>query len=140
LNGEPILWIDESLSPYVAKALRLVDYNTLTVKDVSEFEGRIKVGDEEIIPWLGAKDAVWVHADDNAKREHKKLIVAKRIRTLWVYRPKGKMSSRDQLLLLSHVLPDFLERLKAKPKQKHYKAHLHGQPQRPRITLKEIAI
>ena len=140
MNGEPILWIDESLSPYVAKALRLVDYNTLTVKDVSEFEGRIKVNDKEIIPWLGAKGAVWVHADDNAKREHGKLIVAARIRTLWVYRPKGKMSSRDQLLILVHVLPDFLERLGSKPKQKHYQAYFHGQPPRPRIKLREIAI
>jgi hypothetical protein len=139
-QDEPILFIDESLSPNVAKALALVAYNTITVKDVSEFQGLARVVDEVLIPWLGANHAVWIHADDNARREHGKLIVAEGIRTLWIYRPKGKMTHREQLLVLCHVLPDFLEKLRSRPKRKHYDAYIHGQPRRPRIALKEIVI
>ena len=138
MNDEPVLLIDESLSPNVAKALGLVGYKMLTVSEVDDFRGMDRVSDQTLIPWLGVHDIVWVHADDNAKREHRKLIIANRIRTLWVYRPKGKMSSRDQLTVLCHVLPEFLENLRSKPQKKHYAALIQGQRARPR--LKEMTI
>jgi hypothetical protein len=135
LLDDPLLWIDNSLSPNVAEALRLGGYNIVTAADVPEFERRATVSDEEIIDWLHHRDGVWINADDQARREHRKLIIARQIRTLWVYRPGGKMSARDQLRILAYVLPDLLDKYRQSPKHKHYRADAIGNPPRTRIRL-----
>ena len=96
----------------MARALNLVGYNTFTFRDIEEFRDRKRVDDEEIIPWCGEHDAVWVHADDSAKREHKKLMEAHGTKTIWVYRPTGAMGSKDQLRALTYSLPRALDRLR----------------------------
>ena len=130
----PLLLLDESLSPNVAAALRLVGYNIVTVPDA--FAGKHGVLDPEIIEWCKHNDAVWIYADDRARKQHKKLMLTARIRSLWINRPKGGMSSRDQLRLLSYVLPDLLHRYEESPRILHYRASAHGQPPRTRIQLK----
>jgi hypothetical protein len=132
--------VDESLSPNVAKALGLVGYRTITRKEVTEWEGLAKVTDPMVIPWCAANNAVWIHADDNARREHAKLIIAKGICTLWIYRPRGMLTNKEQLLILSHVLPEFLARLESKPGRKHYNAYIHGQALKPRVRLTEAVM
>jgi hypothetical protein len=124
-QGETLFWIDHSLSPHIAGGLNLVGYNTFTFTDVDEFKDRIKVDDEEIIPWCGIHNAVWVHADDNAKREHKKLLEEHHCRTVWVYRPNGKMSSKDELRALAYCLPRILHKLK---KHQHIAIRVYGVP------------
>lgn len=126
--------LDESLDQAVAEALRLVGYNFTTVFRV--FPGRARVPDHEIIEWLYRNDGVWVHADDKAKREHGKLIIAKNIRTLWIYRPRGMMSGAEQLRILSYVLPVLLDNYRQHPSRRHYAADVLGQPPRPRIRLR----
>ena len=56
-------------------ALRCVGYDVVLVKEIVAFSGQSRVTDEELIPWMSDHDAVWVHADDNAKRQHRKLLV-----------------------------------------------------------------
>jgi hypothetical protein len=136
LLDDASLWIDDSLSPNVAEALRLVGYKIVTASGVGDFQGRSSVSDEEIIDWCHDNTAVWVHADDQARREHRKRIIAKGIRTLWVYRPGGKMSTRDQLRILAYVLPDLLHRYRESPKHKHYSADAIGHPPRTRVRLR----
>lgn len=92
----------------MGNALQLVGFPTTLVRDIAEFAGVVGVKDEQLIPWMGDHNAVWIHADDEAKRRHRKLLVAHEIRTLWVRRPKQGMSSRQQLRMLSYVLDDFL--------------------------------
>ena len=128
--------VDESLSPNVGRALRKVGYRVALVSEIGEFQGVMRVTDEQLIPWMGAHKAVWVHADDNAKRKHKKLLLAHTVQTLWMYRLKGAMSSREQLRALSYVLEDFLEGLRAQPRKRHYELRIHGAPLLTRISLK----
>jgi len=124
----------------VARALNLVGYNTLTFRDIEEFRDRESVLDEEIIPWLAKNDVIWVHADDNAKRAHKKLILAEGVLTLWIYRPGGKLSAKDQLRILAYVLPALLQYFAEKPRQRHYRAYAHGQPPMTKATLRPLIL
>ena len=87
---------------------------------------------------MGEHSAVWIHADDDAKRRHRKLILAHRVRTLWVRRPKHGMSSRQQLRVLSYVLDDFLQRLQTQPRRRHYEVSTHGTSGRTRIRLQSF--
>ena len=103
------LLIDESLSPNVAKALKLVGYESVTVPEI--FEGEVGVTDPDIINWCKKSNAVWIHADDRARKEHGKQIIASGIAFLWVYRPRGIMSAMDQLRILSYILPVFIDKL-----------------------------
>ena len=120
----------------MGRALRQVGYRVALVGEIDEFQGIARVTDEQLIPWMGDRSAIWIHADDNAKREHKKLLLAHAVRTLWVYRPTGTMSSREQLRALSYVLNDFLERLRDQPRKRHYELRVHGAQHRTRIQLK----
>jgi hypothetical protein len=134
-KAERFLWIDESLSPHVARALNLVGYNAFIFKDLEEFRDRETVPDEEIIPWCGDHDTIWVHADDKAKVEHRKLIEVHQTKTIWVYRPGGKMSSKDQLRALSYSLPRALDSLK---KYSHIEIRMLGQPPEHAYRVKPL--
>ena len=135
---EPLLLIDESLSPNVASALKLVEYNAITVREA--FSDRPGVADPEIIEWCKIHNAVWIHADDRARKKHKKQIIATGIAFLWVYRPKGVMSAKEQLRILSYVLPDFIDRLGKYPTQLHYRASAHGESLHPKVRLKPLIL
>ncbi len=132
----PLFLIDESLDWNVSRALKLVEYNTTSVLEA--FEQRSGVSDPEIIAWCKDHDATWVHADDSARKEHRKELLVSQIRFLWVYRPGGVMGSKDQLRLLSYILPDLLERYANQPRRRHYKASAHGQATRKRIRLEPV--
>ena len=135
---ETVFLLDESLDQAVAEALRLVGYGFTTVFRV--FPGRTRVPDPEIIEWLHQNDSVWVHADDKAKKEHGKLVIAKNIRTLWVYRPRGMMTGAEQLRILSYVLPILLDNYRQNPSRKHYAADVLGQPPRTKIRLRQYQV
>ena len=130
--------IDESLSPNVAQALKLVGYDAVTVSEA--FTGRAGVLDPDIIDWCKDHEVVWIHADDKARKEHGKQIITSGIAFLWVYRPGGIMSASEELRLLSYVLPDLIDRLELQPRRRHYRASVHGQASRPRIRLQPIDI
>lgn len=78
---------------------------------------------------------MWVHADDNAKIKHMKQILAQGVRTLWIYRPSGKMNTIEQLRVLAFVLPDFLQRLRDQPRQRHYEVRTIGTFPQDRVKL-----
>ena len=124
----------------MGRALRKVGYRVALVSETDEFQGVLRVTDDKLIPWMGDRNAIWIHADDNAKREHKKLLLAHAVRTLWVYRPRGEMSSREQLRALSYVLDDFLERLTSQPSKLHYELRVHGARHRTRIQRKPFEL
>ena len=121
----------------MARALNLVGYNTFTFKFIEEFKNQDSVDDEDIIPWCGANRAIWVHADDNSKVEHMKLIGVHGISTIWVYRPSGKMGSKDQLRALSYGLPRALERLRKHP---HIAIRVTGQPPEHGYSIKGFTL
>ena len=117
--SEPRFILDESLTPAVAKALSLVDYNFVDV--LTEF-GRREVKDSEIIAWCQDQGAVWVHADERARRQHRALLQTSNVRTILIHRPGGRMTGREQLRILSYVLPKFLENIKSNMSQRHFRA------------------
>ena len=118
--NNPLFLLDESLVPVVAKALALVGFRII---DVVAAIGRKGTLDPDIISWCRENDAIWIHADDPAKRKHKVLLETNAIRTLWVYRIGGQMSGKEQLRILAFVLPKFIENMRANPKVRHYKAN-----------------
>lgn len=116
---EPRFLLDESLTPVVAEALNLVGHNFTTVEAAF---GRKGAQDPEIIAWCRDHQAVWVHADDAARKEHKAQLQTSGIRTLWIVRPGGQMSPKEQLRVLSFVLPQLLKQLEGRRPPRHYVA------------------
>lgn len=115
---ELLFLLDESLTPAVAEALSLVGYRFITL--AAAF-GRKGVEDPEIIEWCRGQDAAWVHADDRARKEHRALLQRSGIRTIWIYRKQGRMSSREQLRILAFVLPRLLQEWEQRPTVRHYR-------------------
>ena len=125
----PLFLLDEGLVPAVAGALALVGYRFTSVRDVF---ARDAVKDPEIIAWCRAQEAVWVHADDRARKEHKALILRSGIRTVWVYRKHGRMTGREQLRILSFVLPHLLQAWATRSSARHYRVTAATELAKPR--------
>ena len=130
----PLFLLDESLTPAVAKALALVGYNFATVEDVF---GQRGATDPQIIDWCRNTDAVWVHADDRAKKQHGKQLQTSGIRTLWVYRKRGRMTGKEQLRILSFVLPHFAEE-KNRTRSRHFRASAPNDLAKPTLRPEVI--
>ena len=115
----PLFLLDESLTPATACALRIVGYN---IFDVETALGRKGVKDPEIIEWCRANQAIWIHADDRARRRHKAQLLTSGIRTILIFRPRGQMTGKEQLRILAFVLPKMIERLEQGARHRHYRA------------------
>lgn len=135
-TSNPPFLIDDSLDWNVAEALQLVCYNATSV--YKAFNGQSGVKDPVIIEWCRVNNTTWVHADDKARKEHRKDILTAKIRFLWVYRPGGIMSGKEQLRILSYVLPDLIDKFMNNPKKLHYKVSAHGEAPRKKIRLEPI--
>ena len=133
--SNPQLLLDASLSPAVAKALAEVGY---VIFDVSAVFGNYDALDPQIIEWCEENDAVWVHADDRAKKQHKATLQTSGIKTIWIYRPQGKMSTKEQLRILSYVLPQLTEKWEDNPKQRHYRVSATNDISKPSLRPLEI--
>jgi hypothetical protein len=95
--------------------------------------------DPQLIAWMKERGAVWVHADDSAKRAHKKLLTDADLRILWVHRPKGAMSAKDQLRILAYVLQSLLQLYQQYPARRRYRVSDSGpSPGRIRIDQFEL--
>lgn len=117
---EPLFLLDESLVPDVARALASVGYEIRVTNEVFEKQG---AKDPEIIEWCRQNDAVWIHADNRAKRQHRNRIQTSGIRTLWIRRNKRDgMSAKEQLRILSFVLPRLIDKYGEQPETRHYSA------------------
>jgi hypothetical protein len=106
----------------------MVGYDVRLQEDIEEFNQLVSVRDDEhIIPWIGARDGVWVHADDNARTEHRKQLVTENIRTIWLFRPKDGMSAKEELRQLSYCLPEILDDFASNdPQFRHYEIRGSG--------------
>ncbi len=76
-TSNPLFIIDDSLDWNVAEALQLVGYNVTSVHKA--FKGQAGVKDPKIIEWCRINNATWVHADDKARKEHKKDVLTAKI-------------------------------------------------------------
>lgn len=117
--------LDESLDPKVAEALVLVGYD-FTV-------GRKGDEDPEIIEWCRRNQAVWVHADDRARSQHRLRLEASGIRTIWLYRKRGRMTGREQLRILAYVLPHFFKQQRDRPREHHVRASASDEFSKPSL-------
>ena len=126
--------LDESLMPGVAKALSIVGYRIDSTVSVFQRSG---TKDPEIIDWCRDNDAVWINADNRARKQHKAKLQASRVRTLWIRRPKGNMSGREQLRIISSALPIVIDRL-GKPTRRHFDASSVNELSR--VTVKEAKL
>ena len=127
---EPLFLLDESLVPAVASALARVDYDIVSISDAFERTG---VKDPEIIAWCRQNDAVWIHADNKARRKHMELLRTSGIRTLRIHRRPSGMTAREQLRILSYVLPRLMRNYDKKPGTLYYRAS--SVDDRSRISL-----
>ncbi len=127
--------LDESLVPVVAQALASVGYE---IADVESSLGSKGVKDPEIIEWCKVNNAVWVHADDRARKQHRALLLTSGIRTVWVYRKRGAMSAREQLRVLSFTLPQLLHNWQESPRQRHYRVSATDEFSKPSLRTFSI--
>ncbi len=133
---DPIIFLlDESLVPGVAKALSLVGYSVHTIEDVF---GRRGVKDPEIIDWCGRNNAVWIHVDDAARREHARDISASKISTVWIRRSKAGLSGKDQLARLALKLTAIEFRLSSSRRPIHFELTASGTTEEPRVRLRDV--
>ncbi len=135
----PQFLLDESLDPNVSKALAAVGYVIVDVKTAMDpdKEGR-RILDPEIIEWCRMRGSVWIHADDRARRQHKKQLQTSGIRTLWVRRPGGKVTGREQLRILAFVIPKLLDNYEKAPGIRHYRTDAVNPLARPSLRPNEI--
>ena len=131
----PLFLLDESLTPVVAEALAIVGYNFVTAEAVL---GRRGAKDPEIIEWCRENNAVWIHADDRARKQHRKLLQTSGIRTLWLYRKRGRMTGKEQLRILAFVLPQLIETFKHQGAARHFRATAASPVARPGLRTLEI--
>ena len=139
-NPSPLVLIDHSMVNAVADALTLVGLPAKSAYEV--FERRDNVKDEEIIAWLGqlGPAGIWVHVDDRARKQHRTHILSNRISTIWVKRKKGSMSARNQLRLLSYVVPYVLVKYDPFDRPFHLTVGEHGDDLRPRVRIDEYRL
>lgn len=112
LNGKRVLpsdalllLLDEAPGSPVAKALALVQYPFVTVEAVMGQQG---IPDPEIISRCATHNAIWIHADAQARKQHKVSLRDSGIHTLLLHRKKGGMTSKEQLRIPSFVWPHWL--------------------------------
>ena len=118
----PQFLLDESLTPLVADALATVEHSIVALRRALDPERtRRQILDPEVIDWCSSHGSVWIHADDRARREHRKLLQTSGIKTLWVYRPAGGMSAKEQLRILAVVIPKLLDNYEKHPRRRHYR-------------------
>lgn len=118
----PQFLLDESLDPNVAKALALVGHDIVDVKTAMDpTRERLQILDPEIIEWCRVHGSIWIHADDRARRDHRKQLLTSGIRTLLVRRPGGMMTGREKLRILAFVIPQLLDRYDHVPRIRHYR-------------------
>ena len=126
--------LDESLSPEVAQALALVGYE---IRHLSDVLGK-GTDDTEIIDWCRRNGAIWIHADDRARIEHRERLLTSGIRTLWIRRKGGAMPSQEQLRIISYVLPQLIRNYGERPRTRHYGAFAESEISR--ISLRHERI
>ena len=134
-HNEPKFLLDESLAPVVGQALKLVGYNFVDVPTAIGLKG---AKDPEIIEWCKQNDAVWIHADDRAKKQHKALLQTSGIRTVWVYRKRGAMTTREQHRILTFIVSPLIQRLAESPNVRHSRVSASTSLAKP--TLKPITL
>ncbi len=132
-RGDPRFLLDESLAPPVARALQLVGYD---IQDVVTVFGSRGVKDPEIIEWCREEGVVWIHADDRARKQHKALLQRSGTNTLWIKRPRGHMSGKEQLRIIAFVLPKLMARFEKRPSVRHYRATALNDESTP--SLREV--
>lgn len=126
LNGKSVLppnalqfLLDESLGAPVAQALALVQYRFVTVEAVMGQQG---IPDPDIISRCATNNVTWVHADHQARKQHKVSLRDSGISTLLLHRKKGGMTGKEQLRIPSFVLPHLIQARQQKPSARHYRA------------------
>lgn len=139
---EPLLYIDETLAaPQLFVALDAAGYRVVYKDAIRDFDGVIKVKDDEhIIPWLTEHEAIWIHADDRARVEHAKLLIAGSVRSVWIYRPGGGLSLRQQLRILAYSLPRILDGFQNQRRHSHYEVRLQGMRPDAGISVKPFTL
>lgn len=72
--------LDECLPYRVADSLREVGFNITS----SHGEGVDGWEDDQLIPWLGVQQFVWITKDDSARKAHERAIQSAQISVVWV--------------------------------------------------------
>ena len=130
-QDDQLFLLDRSLSLLVAKALRKVEYNFRAHDEVFDEHN---TPDPTIIDWCKENAAVWVHADERAKRQHRSALQTSGIKTLVVHRPPTGMSAKELLRILTFALPQLDERWRKDPSVRHYKVQAANSTSTPRLS------
>lgn len=89
--------LDENLSPAIAQALRLFDWDIKTVTEVFKRQGP---ADKDIIDWLGKTGAIWLTEDVSARKQNEFLLKTRRVSVVWLKQPKKGLNAWEQFKIL----------------------------------------
>ena len=135
----PQFLLDESLDPNVARALATVGHDIVDVRTALDPErSQRRILDPEIIDWCRERGSIWIHADDRARRDHKKQLQTSGIRTLLIRRPGGRMTGREQLRILAFVLPKLIDNHEKHPRRRHYRTSAASPLSTPSLRPVEV--
>ena len=85
--------LDNDLSPDIATALRLFDFDVIHMKDIPEFQNRPEgVDDPELYSYCKDDNKVFITHDYSARKQHEADMKAARIYVIWI---RGKTEESD---------------------------------------------
>ena len=102
--------LDEGLSPRISKALRLVDYDFVSIGNPPQTPSR-GAEDPEVIQWCHDNKAVWFTPDWGAKDEHDALLQKTGISVVWIRQAGKSLRTRGQFSQIAQHLEQILAKL-----------------------------
>ena len=116
----PRYLLDNDLTPDIAKALRLFEYDVLHIKEASG----LSPGSEEpeIFEWCKLNGRTWITHDIEAKTKHAATLKANRISVLWVRGHPEKTANWVFFKIIVKEIDKFHDKLQRAHGPIHYRA------------------
>ena len=138
-------YLDECLPYRVAAILKEVGYPVISWDE--EFQHQQGFKDPYLIPYMGAKNYVWITKDDSAKKEHENAIRTEQISVVWLSgleRPSNKpkqnfITVKDLHRMLTCELDDIEKTIinSNKPQYFHIGMRSDGKIRKDKVTLEK---
>ncbi len=112
--------MDNDLTPDIAVALRLFEYDILHIKEVAELSPDSK--EPEIFDWCRRNGRTWITHDIEAKTKHAPALKARRISVLWVRGHPEHRVNWEFFKIIVRQLDKFHDKLQRAHGAIHYRA------------------
>lgn len=116
--------MDNDLTPDIAKALGLFEFDIKHIKEISELSP--SSSEPEIFKWCKGNGRTWITHDIEAKTKHAASLKANRVSVLWVRGAPEKAASWFFFKLIVKEIDKFHDKLNRAHGAIHYRATRSG--------------